>query len=244
VIGLEELNALIAWSKTQEWKKPPVIPALDERLRKNLDTDVRIALCWDADNTDVDLHVVEPSGEEAFYSHNRTTIGGLVSRDFTQGYGPEEYLVRRAQPGTYKIFAHYFGSHQQTVTGAATVTATVFIDFGRPTEKKQVLTLRLDKPDAQVEVGRILIGGDKPGTQAGKEDNGAPLSASEMFRALRAGQSADSVKELAGEAQKIEGDVWIYKNGDREYRVKFTKEKKVRSVVEVMRGGAETILVQ
>ena len=50
-------------------------------------------MSWDADATDMDLHVVEPSGEEAFYSHNRTTIGGLVSRDFTQGYGPEEYMV-------------------------------------------------------------------------------------------------------------------------------------------------------
>ena len=33
------------------------------------------------------------------------TIGGLVSRDFTQGYSPEEYLVRRAAHGMYKIDA-------------------------------------------------------------------------------------------------------------------------------------------
>ena len=69
---------------------------VDPRLVKLLDVDVRIILTWDADLTDIDLHVVEPSGETAFYGHNRTVIGGLVSRDFTQGYGPEEYAVRRA----------------------------------------------------------------------------------------------------------------------------------------------------
>ena len=44
-------------------------------------------MTWDADLTDMDLHVIEPSGEEAYYSHNRTRIGGMVSRDFTAGYG-------------------------------------------------------------------------------------------------------------------------------------------------------------
>ena len=69
---------------------------LDKRLIKPIDCDMRITMTWDADNTDIDLHVIEPSGERAFYGHNRTTIGGRVSRDFTQGYGPEEYMLRKA----------------------------------------------------------------------------------------------------------------------------------------------------
>ena len=44
----------------------------------------------DTDHTDIDLHVMEPTGEEVFYGHNRSsTTGAAVSRDFTQGYGPE-----------------------------------------------------------------------------------------------------------------------------------------------------------
>ena len=53
-------------------------------------------LTWDADQTDIDLWVTEPSGEKCFYGHNRTTIGGLLSRDFTDGYGPEEYCLRKS----------------------------------------------------------------------------------------------------------------------------------------------------
>jgi uncharacterized protein YfaP (DUF2135 family) len=152
LIALEELNALLARTGTP----PPA--GMDQRLVKNLDVDVRIVMSWDADNTDVDLHMVEPSGEEAYFGHNRTGVGGLVSRDFTQGYGPEEYMVRRAPSGKYKIFAHYYGSHQQTVIGACTLTATVFTDFGRPTQKKQVLTLRLDTPRDRADIGEIEFG--------------------------------------------------------------------------------------
>ena len=38
---------------------------LDPRLRKLLDVDLRISLTWDADLTDIDLWVNEPSRETA-----------------------------------------------------------------------------------------------------------------------------------------------------------------------------------
>jgi len=232
LIALEELNALIARAKS------PVPASLDPRLVKNLDVDVRIVMSWDADATDVDLHVLEPSGEEAMYNHNRTTIGGLVSKDFTQGYGPEEYMLRRAMPGPFKIFAHYYGSRQQTVIGPCTITATVFTDFGRPTQKKQVLTLRLDKPREKADIGEIQIGGGNkpmPVIKEGQRD---------VFRAIHVGQRADAVKRLVGEPQTKQGALWIYRSGDRQYRIQMSDTDRVRSVIEILPGGAQMILTQ
>ena len=131
---------------------------LDQRLLKTLDLDVRISLAWDADLTDVDLHVYEPTGERAYYGNNRTQIGGLVSRDIRDGYGPEEYVLRKAFPGVYRIAAHYYASHQQTLTGPCTVLATVYTDFARPEEQRQFLTLRLDTPNTQVNIGEVTLG--------------------------------------------------------------------------------------
>ena len=59
-----------------------------------VDVDLRVVMGWDRDLTDVDLIIVEPSGEECYSYNNHTAIGGMLSRDFTHGYGPEEYLVR------------------------------------------------------------------------------------------------------------------------------------------------------
>lgn len=251
VLALEELNALIAWVERAEWggSKKPEIPALDPRLRKNLDVDVRIALAWDADATDVDLHVLEPTGEEAFFSRNRTVIGGLVSRDITDGYGPEEYLVRRAFKGAYAIKAKYYGSRQQTVIGPATLTATVFTDWGRPNEKRQTLTLRLDKPHDIVEIGRVAIGGKSGATaeQTGRVvERGGEIA---VFDCLMVGMAAAAVETAAGiPVQKLSNErseVWVYRRGERTWRVTFDKASGgLVRVSEALPGGAEMIVVQ
>lgn len=156
LIALMEMNRLIELGRRHghDWEMD-----IDRRLLKTLDLDLRISLGWDADLTDVDLHVYEPNGDHAYYGHNRTTIGGLVSRDFRDGYGPEEYVLRRAMGGAYAIKAHYYRYHQQTLTGACTVLATVFTNYARPNEARQCLALRLDQPHQGVMVGEVSIQG-------------------------------------------------------------------------------------
>ncbi len=165
LLSLMEANALwarIDAARFREGTLGPqvehIINPLDARLVKNLDCDVRIVMTWDADDTDIDLHVLEPTGQEAYYAYNRTLAGGLVSRDFTQGYGPEEYLIHRAVPGTYKISAVFYGTQQQTIQGPVTVQATVITNFGRPDEKRQSLTLRLTDQKETVPIGEVTFG--------------------------------------------------------------------------------------
>jgi hypothetical protein len=161
LIALMELNRILARGERRGWagRLEAAAGRVDPRLRKLLDVDLRVSLSWDADLTDVDLHVFEPTGEHAFFGHNRTTIGGLVSHDLTQGYGPEEYLLRRALPGKYEIKVHYYGSRQQTLVGPATMIATVFTHWGRADEKKEILTLRLDSPRDLELVGAVTVDG-------------------------------------------------------------------------------------
>ena len=159
VIALEELNGLLAWCAASGVKVDA--PALDAAFRRDLPLALRITLAWDVDETDVDLHVLEPDGEEAFYGHRRTSSGGFVSEDVTTGYGPEEYLRKNADKGVYKILANYFASHQQSLTGAATVTATVYTGWGTDHEKREIISFRLDKPKDKHPIGEIKIDGEK-----------------------------------------------------------------------------------
>ena len=238
LFALEERNALVAWIDRQEWKDggKPAIPEIDPQLRDNLDTDIRIVMSWDADATDIDLHVVEPGGEEAYYGHNRTARGGLVSRDVTDGYGPEEYLVRAAPQGSYAIKAKYYGSRQQTLVGAATVTATVFTDWGRAGEQRQTLALRLDKPQDLVDIGAIVFGtADASGAVRPPAD----------FTALRPGMSAAEVEAAVGPpALRPDGGPWRYEVGARVLLVHFDPAGTLVRVVETLPGGLENIVVQ
>jgi Ca-activated chloride channel family protein len=154
VVALMEANRILARLNALPGLRAIKLP-LDARLVKNLDLDLRIVLTWDTDLTDVDLWVTEPSGEKCFYQHNRTTIGGLLSTDFTQGYGPEEYCMRRVMPGTYTIQAQFYGSRQQALVGPTTVHATVITHFGRPDEKRQHLTFRLADAKEVIDIGTV-----------------------------------------------------------------------------------------
>ena len=160
VFALEEHNALAAWVDAQQWPdgaKPAPAEPLPEPFRTNLNLDVRIVMSWDADSTDMDLHVVEPSEEECFYSHRHTLSGGYLSPDITDGYGPEEYLLRNAPGGDYAIRAKYFASHQQSIVGPATLTVDVFTHWGRPSQTRQTLTLRLDKAKDITPIGSVTF---------------------------------------------------------------------------------------
>jgi len=158
VIALEELNGLLAWCGAQGEALGKVkTPAVDAAYRRDLPLKLRIVMSWDADQTDIDLHVLEPNGEEAFYGHRRTQDGGFVSEDVTTGYGPEEYLKKELARGVYKVLSNYYASHQTALTGATTVQATVYTDWGTKDEKMQVLTLRLDKPKQKHAIGQIEL---------------------------------------------------------------------------------------
>jgi tetratricopeptide (TPR) repeat protein len=149
-IALAEINAIVAGART-----PLDTSRIDPRLLKNLPLDLRVVMTWDADNTDMDLWVTDPNGERCYFGHALTSLGGRMSRDFTQGYGPEEFSLRRATPGKYKIEANYYGNRQQVLAGATTLQVKLFSGFGTARQKEQVITLRLKDRGETIYVGEF-----------------------------------------------------------------------------------------
>lgn len=151
LIALNELNALLA-------THPVETGAFDRRILAILPVDLRVVLTWDTNDSDMDLHVTDPRGERCMFSHTRTAIGGRISRDITQGYGPEEFMLRRAIPGTYRIEANYYGTRQQTaVVGPTTLKAELFLHFGAPQEVRREILLKLDGRGQTLAVGSFLV---------------------------------------------------------------------------------------
>eukprot|EP01126_Amoeba_proteus_P024524 TRINITY_DN24697_c0_g1_i1.p1 TRINITY_DN24697_c0_g1~~TRINITY_DN24697_c0_g1_i1.p1 ORF type:complete len:756 (-),score=204.11 TRINITY_DN24697_c0_g1_i1:45-2312(-) len=118
--------------------------AVDNRFLLPVRIDLRVVVFWDTDMTDVELHVEEPSGEKCYSFHNKTKNGGFLSRDFTGGYGPEEYMIRKAPHGKFSISVCLFSSMAK-YTGT-TVLVKIFTHFGSPKEEKEEnYSLRLYK---------------------------------------------------------------------------------------------------
>lgn len=158
LIALHELNDVLArMPETARSALDLNALAIPEDLLKPIAVDLRVVLSWDADNTDIDLWVIDPTGETAIYSHPQTTTGGQVSRDFTGGYGPEVYTIKRALPGTYIVKTHYFGDRQQKLTGAVTVQLEFLTKFNSGDSARQAVTRRLEGDNAQIEIGRFKV---------------------------------------------------------------------------------------
>ena len=194
LFAVEEYNVLRAWAAEQAWDDAPSLPSLGEKLEGVLDCDLRITLAWDADETDVDIHVTEPTGEEAYYAHRDTSIGGRVSEDITDGYGPELYEIHHARDGAYDIRAHYYASHQQAVFGPATCTLTVYTNWGRTNQEQTITTTRLEKAREMVSVGKVAFG-----DEAAAEDGASEGTDTEEPRQLERGMSRDEAVAALGE---------------------------------------------
>jgi len=75
--------------------------------------DVQITLTW-PEHTDIDLHVIEPSGEEIWYYHTTSATGGQLDRDnycsnWIAGYPENIYWPTGSSPtGTYQVNVVYY----------------------------------------------------------------------------------------------------------------------------------------
>lgn len=143
VVSLMEANALIPRLDRDglAWELAPEFVAL-------VDTDVRIVIEWTNDDADIDLWVVEPNGERVYYSHKLSAAGGTISNDMTDGYGPEEYVVRRASQGDYQVRIHGYSPDRINPNGTGRVTVRLIRDFGRPTQRDQLVDAEIGFKDA------------------------------------------------------------------------------------------------
>jgi len=137
-IILMDINRLMAENKKLDSHK------LDKKYLEKMPVDIRIIMNWNLMDVDLDLHIIEPTSEECYYGHRDTQAGARFSKDFTQGYGPEQYLIRNAVKGKYQIKTNYYGESELTESGPATVMVEIYTTKAGKTTKT-LKTIQLGK---------------------------------------------------------------------------------------------------
>ena len=108
----EELGYVYrAWLRKDESRRREIEQrAREHQVDLGRNDALRITLVWETDANDVDLHVVDPDGEEVYYSHKNSRSGLELYEDITQGLGPEVIRTRSVDRGTYHIGVRYFAA--------------------------------------------------------------------------------------------------------------------------------------
>ena len=129
---------------------------LPKELVFKMPVDIRIVMAWSTDNTDMDLYVIDPVNEECYYRNKLTAIGGRYPHDFREGFGPEEYMVKKAVDGKYTIRTNNFADGRQSIAGATTVYLDIYTDYGRPNQKHERTFVRTENVKDNNTIGEIV----------------------------------------------------------------------------------------
>lgn len=151
-IVVMELNELISRHKNEL-----NLSKINKKLIADLPIDVRVALNWNKDNTDIDLWVTDPNGEKCMYNHKSTEIGGRLSVDFTSGFGPEQFLLKKAIKGTYKIQTNFYGENQVSISGPTSLMAEIFINYASGKQERQIVVFNKSKKSSIGNGDGVLI---------------------------------------------------------------------------------------
>jgi uncharacterized protein YfaP (DUF2135 family) len=115
---------------------------------------IRVILGWDDGKAEVDLHIITPDGQHAFWARPVLTTGGGLDVDSVDGGGPEIFSVAAPLRGTYLVYVNYWGNFDAagynfdgTRRERQLITATVAIITNENTvdEKRETHVLPLRK---------------------------------------------------------------------------------------------------
>ncbi|MDR2208459.1 MAG: DUF2135 domain-containing protein [Azoarcus sp.] len=148
-ITFVEMNNLIALNPKLDTSK------ISKELIFAMPVDVRVVLGWSTDSTDIDIHVKDPYGEKAYYGNRLTRIGGSVSTDITDGFGPEEFMLKKAVNGDYEISTNNFGDSRQSVSGPTTLYLDIFTYYGTKKQTHQRVLVRTENVKENNVIGTV-----------------------------------------------------------------------------------------
>lgn len=150
-VALNEINRLITLYPKLNLKN------ISDKLIHKVPLDLRVVIDWNHNDTDIDLWVIDPNEEKCYYKHKKTNIGGLMSNDMTEGFGPEQFSLKQAIKGKYKIKAKYYSDSQQKISGPTFLKVTVFKNYGSKDEERVVKLVRLKNKDDVIDLGTIVF---------------------------------------------------------------------------------------
>lgn len=113
---------------------------------------LRIVLGWDDGKAEVDLHIITPDGQHAFFAQPLLKQGGGLDVDSVDGGGPEIFSTATPLPGTYLIYVNYWGNFNAAgynfEAGAhekplITTRVTIITDENTPDERQETLVVPL-----------------------------------------------------------------------------------------------------
>lgn len=113
---------------------------------------IRVICSWDDPDSEIDMHVVTPDGQHAWWAGPVLRNGGGLDTDSVDGPGPEMFSMTSPVRGNYHIYINYWGKlgdsgyhFDETGRRKQIITARITLVFheNTPREKRESMVLPL-----------------------------------------------------------------------------------------------------
>lgn len=161
IVGLDYLRCLRqAKARRLRVSSEAFVTARLETIMKEFDLGnpgLLVQIMWNTDSTDIDLHVTDPDDEECYYEHRRTDMGGVLTDDVTQGYGPEMFRLAKPESGNYKVEVNFYSSNRNRASARTKVYVTIVKNWGRANERVERKVVTLKDGKQRVTVANVKV---------------------------------------------------------------------------------------
>lgn len=115
---------------------------------------LRAILTWDDPRAEVDMHVISPIGDHAFWAQPLLSDGGGLDVDSVDGAGPEIFSTAAPRPGVWLFYVNYWGNFNaggynfdEKAHDRDLITAQLTLIFNEntPNERREFVTVPLRK---------------------------------------------------------------------------------------------------
>ena len=109
---------------------------------------IRIICSWDDRHAEVDMHIITPDGQHAFWAQPVLNNGGGLDVDSVDGAGPEMFSMTAPLHGQYHVYINYWGNfnaagynfdsaqHEKVIISTQ---ITLIFDENTPHEKRETI---------------------------------------------------------------------------------------------------------
>ncbi len=130
----------------------------DQRKGKSLNSDfegTRLVFEWNNSEAEFELQFVNPQNKYFNWEHSLLADADRIRDEKLKGYSCQEYLIDGSLPGTWKVNLKYLGNKSLT---PSYIKATVYRNFGTPSQRKEVKVFKLQMKDVNQELFTVHTG--------------------------------------------------------------------------------------
>jgi uncharacterized protein YfaP (DUF2135 family) len=128
-----------------------------EFFNKKIEYDTRIIFEWSQYDAEFDLQIVNPQKRYFTWSHIQKEEVSRFIKEKSQGYGLEEFFITKKDKGDWLFNITYYGKKTGNNSTPTYLRATVYSNFGKPTQTKKVTIFEMNDLNKKETVLKLKI---------------------------------------------------------------------------------------